>query len=100
MTIVILAKPFTHDGQTWTELDIDEPTVGAIEAFENAKTAGKSDMSAMIDMLAHDLDIPVDAVRRIRASDMAKISEVMGPLAEGLGTGAPGAPSSQNAPTS
>jgi len=99
MAKVTLSRPITHDGRTWTDLDVDEPTVGAIEAFESAKAAGKSDMTAMVEMLAHDLDIPADAVRRLRSGDMTRIAGVLGPLAEGLG-GPTGGPGSPNAPTS
>lgn len=100
MTKVTLSRPITHDGRAYDALDIDEPTVGAIEAYENAKVARKGDMTAMIEMLAHDLDMPADAVRCLRSSDMARIAEVLGPLAAGFAARGAGAPSSPTAPTS
>ncbi len=96
MPTVHLSRPIEHDGNTSETLDIDEPTVGAIEVFENAKAAGKSDLTATIEMLAHDLDMPAGALRRVRSSDMARITEALGPLA-GAATGAPSSPT---APTS
>lgn len=80
MTQVRFNRPVNHDGKTYESIEIDEPTVGAIEAFEDAKAAGRSDTSATLAMLAVDTGMPIDAIRKIRTSDMAKISEALAPF--------------------
>ena len=59
MAKVTLKTPVTHGEKTYESLSVEEPSVGAIEAFENAQKAGKSEMSAMIEMLAIDCKMPL-----------------------------------------
>jgi len=101
MTTIPLSRPLSHDDQTLTSVEVDEPSIGAIEAFEVAKSAGKSDLTATIEMLAFDLELPVSVVRRIRASDMEKINEAMAPFVQdNASLGVSGAGSSPKSPTS
>jgi hypothetical protein len=94
MPLLQLKRPVNHDGKRYESIEVDEPTVGAIEAFENAKAAGKSDTGAMIELLAMDTGMPADAVRKIRSSDLARITEALGPLGEDGLNGARSAPMS------
>ncbi|WP_441252413.1 phage tail assembly protein [Tardiphaga sp. 71_E8_N1_1] len=80
MTTIPLKKPITIGDQQITSVEIDEPCVGAIEAFENAKAAKESDMTAMVKMLAAEFDWPVAAVRKMRTSDLVKISDALAPF--------------------
>jgi hypothetical protein len=80
MTTITLKKPITVGDQQIASIEIDEPCVGAIEAFENSKEAKESDMTAMVKMLAAEFDWPVAAVRKIRTSDLIKISEALAPF--------------------
>lgn len=84
MTTVKLKTPVKHDGKTYESLSVEEPSVGAIEVFENAQKAGKSEMSAMIEMLAVDCKVPADVLRLIKVSDLVAISEAMAPFLEAL----------------
>jgi len=80
MTTLTLKKPISVNGTEVTSIEIEEPTIGGVEAFETAKAAGESDTAATLKMLAADLDWPLSAVRRIKASDMLKISEALAPF--------------------
>lgn len=92
MTLLKLKRPVDHDGKRYESIEVDEPTVGAIEAFENAKAAGKSDTGAIVELLAVDTGMPAVAIRKIRSSDLARITEALGPLGEDGPSGAPSAP--------
>lgn len=89
-----LKRPVAFDGQTYASMPIDEPTLGAIEAYENAKADGKSDVSAMIELMAVDSGWPAGAVRKIRKTDLEAITEAYAPFLGGE-AGNPGAPSQQ-----
>ena len=97
MTTVKLKTPVKHGDKTYEAITVEEPSVGAIEVFENAQKAGKSDMGAMIEMLAVDCKMPSDALRLIKVSDLMAISEAMAPFLEALkpASGDTGEPSAQ-----
>lgn len=69
MAKIQLKKPVEHGGKTWEEIDFD-PSLGALEAFEEALASGVSEMKAMIALIAHDGDTPVEVARKLRQSDM------------------------------
>ena len=79
-----LGRKVEHNGTTFDAVTIDEPTVGGIEAFERAKAKGETDTTATIEMLAVDTGWPVEAIRKIRASDLVKISDALAPFVDGL----------------
>ncbi len=98
MEKITLKKPVVHDGTTYGDVQIDEPSLGAIEAFEKAARDG-GEISGMIAMLAFDLGWPLDAVRKIRAGDFRRISDALAPFVEELrpkepSTGEPSPPTS------
>ncbi len=80
MASIKLSRPIEHDGRKIETIDVDEPTLGAMEVFEKAQKDGAGDIGATVAMLAHDCGIPADAVRKIRASDLLKINEVLAPF--------------------
>ena len=80
MATLELKKSFTVNGESVRSIEIDEPSIGAVEVFEAAKAAGDTDMVAMIKMMAVDLEWPVEAVRKIKVSDLVKISETLAPF--------------------
>ncbi|MEZ5764671.1 MAG: phage tail assembly protein [Xanthobacteraceae bacterium] len=84
MTRLTLSRKVFHDNKEFETLDIDEPTVGGIEAFERAKAKGETDTTATIEMLAVDTGWPVEAIRKIRASDLVKISDAIAPFVDAL----------------
>lgn len=100
-TITFKSK-IVHDGKDYLAIEVDEPTVGGIEAFQNAQMKGESDTSATIKMLAIDTGMPEDAIRKIKTSDFVKISEALAPFvaAAAPDTGNTGAPSAPTLPTS
>ncbi|MDP1642711.1 MAG: phage tail assembly protein [Phenylobacterium sp.] len=69
MPKIRLKKPVEHDGKTWEEIDFD-PSLGALEAFEEALASGASEMKAMIALITHDGDTPIAVARCLRQSDM------------------------------
>ena len=85
MKTITLGKKVVHEGRDYLAMEVDEPSVGGVEAYENAKAAGESDMAAMIKMMAFETGWPLDAVRKIKASDMVKISEAFAPFVETAG---------------
>lgn len=101
-TTIMFKSKIVHDGKDYLAIEVDEPTVGAIEAFENAQLAKESDTTATIKMLAIDTGMPEDAIRKIKTSDFVKISEALAPFvsAAAPGTGDTGGSSPQTSPTS
>jgi len=82
-TTIKLTRPINHGGKTYETVEVDEPTLGGIEAFEKASRDG-GDVAAMVAMLSVDLGWPIEAVRKIRASELQKISDALGPFVEAL----------------
>ncbi|MFN3890180.1 MAG: phage tail assembly protein [Beijerinckiaceae bacterium] len=82
MSKVVLNTPVDHDGKTYAEFPVAEPTMGAIEAMEDARRDGRSDASAFVAFLAHDSGWPTEAIRKIRASDFRRITEAFAPFAQ------------------
>ncbi|MDP2358631.1 MAG: phage tail assembly protein [Beijerinckiaceae bacterium] len=80
MDTITLARPIVHDGKDYKEFPVDEPTMGAIEAMEDARRDGKSDATAFVMLLAHDSGWPADAIRKVRASDFKRITEAFAPF--------------------
>lgn len=90
MTTVTLTRPVVFESQTYASVEVDEPTVGGIEAYEKAHATGATETGAMIALLAAETGWPEGAVRKIRAGDLRRISEAMAPFVnvEGGATGA------------
>ena len=101
-TTVTLKRPVNHEGVSYERIEIDEPSIGALEAFEDAKASGRSETSAMIEMLAVDCGWPGDAIRKIKVGDMTTISEAMAPFVpdSDKSPGPSGDPSAPTSPTS
>jgi hypothetical protein len=86
MPIITLKKPVEHDGVTWSTIDLD-PTLDAIQAFEEAMARGDPEIPAFKALIAADGSTPIEVAGKMRASDFANaMGEVMGkgPLAGGL----------------
>ena len=101
MTEITLSKPFIYESVTYALVEISEPSVGGIEAYEKAKASGATDLTAMIDMLAVEIGWPAAAIRKIKASDLARISEALAPFVQEVAqaSGPAGAPSAPMSPT-
>lgn len=69
MAKIPLKKAVVHGGKTWKEIDFD-PSLGALEAFEEALASGVSEMKAMLALIVHDGDTPIEVARQLRQSDM------------------------------
>ena len=91
MTTVALKRPFEHEGRNYANIEIDEPTVGGIEAYERSKADGNTDTTATIAMLAVETGWPEPALRKLRAGDLVAISEALAPFVSAPGNGATGA---------
>lgn len=84
MTTIKFKQTINFDGKSYEGLDVGEPSLGAVEAFEKATKAGETETTAMILMLSHDTGMPPDALRKAKVSDLLKISEAMAPFLEAL----------------
>lgn len=80
MTKVVFKTPVEHDGVTYSEFLVEEPSMGAIEVMEDARREGKSDASAFVACLAYASGWPPDAIRQIKASDFRRITEAFAPF--------------------
>jgi hypothetical protein len=80
MTKVNLKTSFEHDGKTYFEFPVAEPTFGGIEAMTDAQRDGKSDGTAFAMLLAHESGWPMEAIRKIKASDFKRITEAFAPF--------------------
>lgn len=85
MTTIALKRPITHEGVTYSSIEADEPTLGAIEAYEKAKAAGATEVGALVALLAVDTGLPQEAVRKMRSSDLARVTEAIAPFVEPTG---------------
>jgi hypothetical protein len=100
MITVTLSRPVKHGEATFASIDLDEPTVGGIEAYEEAKAAGKTEVGALVAMLAHETGWPAEALRKVRSGDLQRISEAMAPFVSAPETGGSGAASAPTSPSS
>jgi len=88
-----LKRPVDFEGKSYTDILLDEPSLGAIEAYENTISKGGSELSGMIALLAVDSGWPEGAIRKIKKSDMTGITDALAPfLAEDGGSGGPTPP--------
>ncbi|MDR1828635.1 MAG: phage tail assembly protein [Methylobacteriaceae bacterium] len=101
MAKIILKKPIKDGDRLITELDIDEPTLGDIEASSKVMQKENNEIAAMMALLANHTGLSMDVIRRIPASDIKKIRAVLDPLFSELGeTGADSPPTSPTPSTS
>jgi hypothetical protein len=96
MTQITLKTPIKHGDKSIDTIEVSEPSVGAVAAFTRA-AAGGEDAAAVLDgtlaLLAFDTGIPVEALQRVKISDLNAISGALAPFMEQLtpasgGTGA------------
>lgn len=89
MTTIALSRPILFEGNTYTTLTMDEPTVGGVAAAEKVTKAGGAETDATIAMLAYELGWPEGAVRKMALTDFQKVVAALAPFVEGTGgTGA------------
>jgi len=79
MAQITLKKAIQHDGKDWTVVDFD-PSLGALEKFQEDVMAGANEIKAMIDLLAFDGDTPIEVVRKMRQSDLEAAMAEIKPL--------------------
>ena len=82
MTTITLKKKIEFEGKEYLALDVDEPTMGGVEAYEGAKAAGATETAAMIAMLAVETGWPIAVIRKIKYSDMDSIGAALVPFVE------------------
>lgn len=80
MNEITLSRPVDHNGVKYDKITIDEPTLAGVEAYQDAITAGKSEISGTIAMLAADTGWSEEALRKIRTGDFKKIAEALVPF--------------------
>lgn len=85
MTTITLKRPVSHAGVTYSSIEADEPTLGAIEAYEKAKAAGATETGALVALLSIDTGWPEEAVRKLRSSDLARVTEAIAPFVDPTG---------------
>ena len=90
MTMITLKRPVEHEGKTYDTIEVDEPTVGAIEAMERAQVAGATNTGATIALLAVDTGWPEEVLRKLRTSDFEAIGAALAPFAPAPASGEAG----------
>lgn len=98
MPTITLRKPvILDDKRQFAVIDIPEPTLGGIAAHEIALAETQSSTAALMAMLAAETGWPMEAVRKIAASELEALSAIMLPFegeAPPSGTGAASPPTS------
>ena len=87
MKSITLKRPIEHEGKTYASLDLDEPTVGAIEAFEKARVSDGNEFSASLSLISYDTGIPLEALRKMRSSDYKEVSDALSPFMNTVAAG-------------
>lgn len=67
MPIIPLKKPVEVNGVKYEAIDFD-PSVDALEAYEEAIQGGKPETAAVKILLAYDDDVPMEVVGKVRMS--------------------------------
>jgi len=91
MPTITLKRPIQDGDKSWAEIEFD-PSLGAVEDFEAAVRGGANELTAMIDLIAADGDVPREVARQIRSSDLVGIQaqlEAAGPLGSSTASSAP-----------
>lgn len=99
MTIT-LTRPIEHDGKTYTSVDLAEPTLGGLGAYEEARAAGKGHHNGVAALIAHEMGWSVAAAQRLCHTDAVAIGKVLDPFFSDETSGGGGAPPSPKPPTS
>ena len=75
--VVPLSKPVEHGGKTYSQVTIDrEPEIGDLAAMDPFE----GQVMKSVALIASLADMPVPAVKKIRARDFAVVSKRMEPV--------------------
>lgn len=101
MPTVTLKKPIVlADGRQFAVIDVPEPTLGGIAAHEIALHDTQSNTAALMAMLAAETGWPMEAVKKIAASEMEALSAIMLPFDSSETSSEGGEPSLPTSPIS
>lgn len=89
-----LRRSVKHEGTTYTEVTVDDLTLGDMEDLESAQKGGQSELESLRQLVMSLTGAPAAVIREVRAKDLKDL------VADPLGSGGTGAPSPQSAPTS
>lgn len=73
MTTIKLSTPVEHSGVTYSEITFDEPTVGDLAAADLVK----GETHQMLAVLSSMSDVPIPALKKIKAKEFAKFSKAI-----------------------
>ncbi len=76
MTKYTLKTPVTHNGVTYTEVDIHKPRTGDLVATD----AAQGEMAKTLFLLASITEIPVPAFKLIELDDFYEIQAIVEPM--------------------
>ena len=95
MTTVKLKTPIKHGDKTVDGIEVGEPSVGGVGAYQKAEPDGE--YQATIAMLSVETGIPVPALSKMKMSDFKTVMESLTPFIKALGddTGPTGDSSAQ-----
>lgn len=95
MTTVKLKTPIKHGDRTIESIEVEEPSVGGVGAYQKAEPEGE--FQATIAMLSAETGIPVEALTKMKMSDFKTVMESLAPFIKALGddTGPTGDSSAQ-----
>ncbi|MFK8251960.1 phage tail assembly protein [Ancylobacter terrae] len=74
---VTLEFPVTHDGITYTQIDVSNPVVGVLEQIQDAARDTPEPKLTFL-MISLFAEIPIDVVRKLRRSDFERIVQSLG----------------------
>lgn len=100
MTTITLKKPVEHDGKVHESLEFDEPTLGGLGAYEEARAAGKGHHNGIAALLAFEFGWPVATAQRLCHTDAEALGKVLDPFFFDEKSGGGGAPPSPKSPAS
>jgi hypothetical protein len=72
-----LSAPISHDGKTWDQITLREVELGDMIA---AESTGGGQMAQIAAILASISEIPIQAIRKMKATDMNRILDEAGDL--------------------
>lgn len=83
MTTVKLKTPIKHGDKTIDSIEVGEPSVGGVGAYQKAEPEGE--FQATIAMLSAETGIPVEALKKMKMSDFKTVMESLAPFIKALG---------------
>lgn len=83
MPAIKLEYPFEHDGTTYTEIEVDNPTLGDIRYAQNLAKSCDDAIEASVLTIVRFSGWSEGAVDKLRQRDLERVMESFAPLSPG-----------------